>query len=78
MTADRARHAQLGDILALVLLLGLGVAGFGPVFGGTDYLLAGLGGALLGLGLAWLGARLRWGTLTLAAAAAHVLPAAAP
>ncbi|WP_104191495.1 transglutaminase family protein [Cryobacterium sp. Y82] len=70
MNADRAGHAQLGDILALVLLLGLGVAGFGPVFGGTDYLLAGLGGALLGLGLAWLGARLRWGTLTLAVAAA--------
>ncbi|WP_104082177.1 transglutaminase family protein [Cryobacterium sp. Y11] len=66
----RRLPAQLGDVLAMVLLLGLGVLGFGPVFGGTDYLLAGFGGLLLGLGVAVLGARLRWGTLLVAATTA--------
>ena len=45
---------------ALLLLLGLGMLGFGPVFGGDPYYLyAGFGGILLGLALAALSARLR-------------------
>ncbi|TKV28022.1 transglutaminase domain-containing protein [Arthrobacter sp. NamB2] len=50
------------DAGVLLLLLGLGVLGFGPTFGGdARYLLAGLGGVLLGLGIAWIGRLLRWG-----------------
>lgn len=50
------------DAGVLLLLLGLGVLGFGPTFGGdARYLVAGLGGVLLGLGIAWAGALLRWG-----------------
>ncbi|MBB5642498.1 transglutaminase-like domain-containing protein [Cryobacterium roopkundense] len=64
----RRLTAQLGDVAALFALLGLGVMGFGPVFGGSGYLLAGLGGVVLGLGVAWTGAQLRWGTLTVALA----------
>lgn len=56
------------NVAALVLMLGLGVLGFGPVFGGTDYLIAGLGGLVLGLAVALIGSRLRWGTLIVAAA----------
>ncbi|WP_104126295.1 transglutaminase family protein [Cryobacterium sp. Y57] len=72
LTVRRGRRlpAQFGDVFALVLLFGLGVLGFGPVFGGTDYLLAGFGGLFLGLGVAALGARLRWGTLLVAATTA--------
>ncbi|TFD46341.1 transglutaminase domain-containing protein [Cryobacterium frigoriphilum] len=66
----RALAAQLGDVVTLLVLLGLGVLGFGPVFGGTDYVIAGFGGLLLGLGLALLGTRLRWGTIVVATATA--------
>lgn len=52
------------DAGALVVLLGLGVLGFGLSFGGDPhYLLAGFGGVLLGLGIALLNARLRLGLL---------------
>jgi len=64
----RPLSVQLLDLLVLVVLLGLGVLGFGPVFGGVGYLIAGLGGLVIGLGIALLGARQRWGLLTVAAA----------
>ena len=66
--AGRATRALPGkvqtgsDIGALVLLLGLGVLGFGPTFGGDSrYLAAGFGGLAIGLVTAWLSARHRWG-----------------
>ncbi|MUK03624.1 hypothetical protein GM708_18050 [Vibrio cholerae] len=50
------------DAGVLLLLLGLGVLGFGPTFGGdVRYLVAGFGGVLLGLAIAWVGRALRWG-----------------
>ncbi|KFF58719.1 transglutaminase, partial [Cryobacterium sp. MLB-32] len=64
----RSRRAWFIDLVVLFVLLGVGVLGFGPVFGGTGYLVAGLGGAVLGLGIALVGARLRWGVLTVALA----------
>ncbi|GAB3548825.1 transglutaminase-like domain-containing protein [Arthrobacter tumbae] len=63
--ATRALPGQLQtgiDIGALVLLLGLGVLGFGPTFGGDlRYLAAGFGGLAIGLLTAWLSVRQRWG-----------------
>ncbi|WP_051479275.1 transglutaminase-like domain-containing protein [Arthrobacter sp. H5] len=53
------------DWSVLTVLLGLGVLGFGPTFGGdARYLIVGFGGVLLGLGIAWLAARYRWGLWT--------------
>ncbi|MDQ0734113.1 transglutaminase family protein [Arthrobacter agilis] len=50
------------DAGVLLLLLGLGVLGFGPTFGGdARYLVAGFAGIILGLGIAWAGRLLRWG-----------------
>lgn len=52
------------DCGALVVLLFLGVLGFGLSFGGDPYyLLAGVGGTVLGLGIAVLNAHLRLGLL---------------
>lgn len=49
------------DIGVLAVLLGLGVLGFGPTFGGDlRYLAAGFGGLTIGLLTAWLSARYRW------------------
>ncbi|WP_309123913.1 transglutaminaseTgpA domain-containing protein [Arthrobacter sp.] len=50
------------DVGVLTALLGLGVLGFGPTFGGdVRYLAAGFGGLAAGLITAWLSARFRWG-----------------
>lgn len=62
----RSIRAGLTDLAVVFVLLALGVLGFGPVFGGTDYLMAGLGGAVLGLAIAFAGARLRWGIIRVA------------
>jgi transglutaminase-like putative cysteine protease len=64
-----------GDALALLLLLGTVVVGFGPVWGAPGYLRPAVGGALLGLAVAWLGAWRRWPTVVVAAAtvAAYLL-----
>lgn len=59
--------AQALNLAFLAFLLGLGVVGFGPVFGGDAYLIAGFGGILLGLAVAFLGARLGSGLLTVSA-----------
>ncbi|WP_323961086.1 transglutaminase domain-containing protein [Arthrobacter sp. JZ12] len=56
------------DVGALTVLLGIGVLGFGPTFGGDlRYLVSGFGGLALGLGAAWCSARFRWGFWTTAA-----------
>ncbi|GAA1411967.1 transglutaminase-like domain-containing protein [Oerskovia paurometabola] len=57
------------DALALVVMLGAAVVGFGPAWGSAGYLLPALGGLGLGLGVAWLGAWRRWGTVTVTAVA---------
>jgi transglutaminase-like putative cysteine protease len=57
------------DALALVVMLGAAVVGFGPAWGSTAYLLPSLGGLVLGLGVAWLGAWRHWGTVTVTAVA---------
>ncbi|SDH95346.1 Transglutaminase-like superfamily protein [Arthrobacter subterraneus] len=55
------------DVGALTILLGLGVLGFGPTFGGDlRYLAAGFGGIAIGLLTAWLSTRQRWGFWTTA------------
>lgn len=49
------------DVGALIVLLGLGVLGFGPTFGGDfRYLVAGFGALAIGLFTAWLSTRYRW------------------
>ncbi len=60
------------DALALVVMLGAALVGFGPAWGSTAFLLPAVGGMVLGLGVAWLGAWRRWGTLGVAAAAVLV------
>jgi hypothetical protein len=57
------------DALALVVMLGAAVVGFGPAWGSAGYLLPALGGLGMGLGVAWLGAWRRWGALTVTAVA---------
>lgn len=58
-----AWHYML-DAGALTVLLGLGLLGFSPSFGGDPYyLLSGFGGILLGLGIAAANAHLRLGLL---------------
>ncbi|MBE9940867.1 transglutaminase domain-containing protein, partial [Cellulosimicrobium cellulans] len=52
------------DALALVLVLGATVVGFGPVWGSSGYLLPAAGGAVVGLAVAWLGAWRRWAAYT--------------
>lgn len=56
------------DLGASALMLGVGIAGFWPTFGGPVYLVAALGGLVLGLAIAAVGAWRRWGVLVLAAA----------
>ncbi|MER2133534.1 MAG: transglutaminase-like domain-containing protein [Arthrobacter sp.] len=59
------------EAAALAVLLGAGVLGFGPGFGGDPrYLTAGLGGVVLGLFLAAAAAARRWGLWTTAGATA--------
>jgi len=63
--ARRARSVPgLVDLAVVAVLVLLGAAGLGPVWGGVGPVLA-VGGALvLGTGLAWLAAVRRWGILT--------------
>jgi transglutaminase-like putative cysteine protease len=65
----RARtRAGLLDLAALVVMLGVVVVGFEPVWGSQGYLAPAVGGLVLGLLVAWLGAAWRWSTLSVAAA----------
>jgi hypothetical protein len=56
--------AALWDGLAAVALLGFGLAGFWPVFGGPAFLRPALSGLAIGAAVAWLGAWRRWNTAT--------------
>ncbi|MFC8731942.1 transglutaminaseTgpA domain-containing protein [Luteimicrobium sp. NPDC057192] len=68
-TVPRARTgAGMLDLLALVVMLGVVILGFEPVWGSQGYLAPAVGGALLGLLVAWVGAAFRWSTLAVAAA----------
>lgn len=58
-------HACL-DAAVLVALALAGITGFGPAFGGTSYLIAGLGGAVIGAAVALGCAAMRFGTLSTA------------
>jgi hypothetical protein len=77
--ASRARNARpaadalaprrwILDLIAVVLLLLIPIAGFAPTFDGARYLVAALGGLVLGMTLGALGRLLRWGVLLLTAA----------
>ena len=46
----RPMHAAI-DCAAILLVMLAATLSFGPVFGGTAYLLAGLGAAVLGIGV---------------------------
>ena len=68
-SAPRARtRAGMLDLAALVVMLGVVVVGFEPVWGSQGYLAPALGGLVLGLLVAWIGAAWRWSTLSVAAA----------
>ncbi|MBE7699287.1 transglutaminase domain-containing protein [Oerskovia sp. Sa1BUA8] len=60
------------DALALVVMLGAALLGFGPAWGSWTYLLPAVGGAVLGLAVAWCGAWRRWNLLTVTAVAITV------
>ncbi|HEY5223119.1 MAG TPA: transglutaminaseTgpA domain-containing protein [Microbacteriaceae bacterium] len=64
-----ARQAAV-DVLALFVMTASAIIGFGPVFGGTSYLTAGIGGALVGALVGVLAAALRLGAVTTVLAAA--------
>ena len=66
-TAVRSPIARLVDVLATAVLLGAGLVGFGPAFGGTRWMVAAGAGLALGLLVAVAGELRRWGALTLAA-----------
>ena len=57
------------DVACMVLLLGVGVSAFGPVFSGTPGYVAAGGGALLGAGIAILSAWRGWSFFTTASVA---------
>ncbi|QTE28994.1 transglutaminase-like domain-containing protein [Pengzhenrongella sicca] len=63
----RGPIAQAVDVVASAVLVGAGLVGFGPAFGGTRWAAAAGAGLALGLLLAMVGAARRWGPLTLAA-----------
>ncbi|MCF4122829.1 transglutaminase-like domain-containing protein [Antribacter sp. KLBMP9083] len=70
--ADLPRAVTRGaaiDALALVVMLGAVLVGFGPVWGTTGYLAPAVGGTVVGLLVAWLGAWRRWPAVAVLAAA---------
>ncbi|MDO9396040.1 MAG: transglutaminaseTgpA domain-containing protein, partial [Herbiconiux sp.] len=81
--AGRPGWAIAVDVVVLAVLLVMGVLGFGPAFGGTGYLVSGLGGLVLGAAIGVAGWRLRWNVIVIAAVTAVVYvllggPLAAP
>ncbi|MCJ1696306.1 transglutaminaseTgpA domain-containing protein [Rathayibacter caricis] len=64
MTARRGVDVAV-DLLALAVLLGVGVIGFGRVFQGVDHLVAGALGVVGGLLIGWIGLRFRLGLLAM-------------
>lgn len=54
------------DLAAVVILLGVSIAGFWPSFAGPSYLGAAIGGAFLGIVIAAVAAWRRWGILIIA------------
>lgn len=70
--ADLPRAVTRGaaiDAVALAVMLGAVLAGFGPVWGSTGYLVPAVGGTVVGLVVAWLGAWRRWPAVAVLAAA---------
>ncbi|HEY8722189.1 transglutaminaseTgpA domain-containing protein [Pengzhenrongella sp.] len=63
----RGPIAQTIDVVVSAVLVGAGLVGFGPAFGGTRWMIAAGVGLVLGLLLAVAGAARRWVALTLAA-----------
>ncbi|WP_084127354.1 transglutaminase domain-containing protein [Demequina sp. NBRC 110054] len=60
MTPDKALSSRLPLLWPLVVLLGVGVWAFAPVYVGGSYLIAGAGGLAIGVGLGFVGALRRW------------------
>lgn len=54
------------DLAAVIVLLGVSIAGFWPSFAGPSYLGAAVGGAFLGIAIAAVAAWRRWGILIVA------------
>jgi len=54
------------DLVAVMVLLGVSIAGFWPSFAGPSYLGAAIGGAVIGVVVAALSAWRRWGVLVVA------------
>ncbi|WP_235201473.1 hypothetical protein [Microbacterium sp. CH12i] len=54
------------DVVAVLILLGVSVAGFWPSFAGPSYLPAAIGGLILGIAIAAVAAWRRWGILVVA------------
>lgn len=65
--AVRGPGARLIDVVTTAVLVGAGLVGFGPAFGGSAWAIAAAVGLVLGLLVAVAGAVRRWGALTLAA-----------
>jgi hypothetical protein len=63
----RPGWAQAIDLVVIAVLLFVSILGFGPAFGGTAYLVAGIGGILLGLGIGFAGWRLSWNIIIVTA-----------
>ncbi|WKK73422.1 hypothetical protein Q0F99_14045 [Rathayibacter oskolensis] len=74
----RAPAAVAVDLLALAVLLGVGVVGFGRVFAGTDHLVAGGLGIAAGLAVGAVAARYGWGLLARPARAPSSTSSSAP
>lgn len=64
----RPMTRMVAELVAIALLIGVSIIGFGPTFDGPQYLVAGVGALALGLAIAWCGARWRWGVLPIAGA----------